>query len=956
MFSSDFEALTFTRLTIMEDYFAFQPFGAHNDDDPNYRHDEALPTPAAFAGYLSPLDSPRERFPDPETPKQRRRSSVKVEKEKEEAKGTKEEVGETRKKPVLSPSELVTVLDKGTSAAPPPLTRFLHGGQPLNDLEAPSINMPQQENDKPVANSEWRAFTDEEERRLQDGWIRTQELREEEKREREAQGNVIREEKDGLGKIAEDASDPVADDPPHLIPVGLDNLFTVDLQTSVLFPAFWTGSKVRLIRSTWFYAPPAVTPASATLHSHQLKPYPVDPSLSSALDRAYATIRPWDDSYEAELKSALKEGSSDSQKRLCIPLGLENESGADASADLGIEVIFESAERGRVYSKGMISSLSKSFWRGNGLGGGQIVLRGWDAFVQYIAEQAEKKKKKEKTPSKSKVSANENTASDTDSDATGPSRSPSKNRPRTRTRTDSNASQPAKSEATTSSGFFSSLRNRFVGTASSSDGHSNDGDVEGRTSIDSTTRPEVNETAEALDGPRKEDAPTTKEEEKRTSIGEVDELCLVVHGIGQQLAVQYESFSFSLAVNKFRSACTTLSTSPTLSPLLHGKRAQFIPINWRTDLDLGIGVDQSGDSADEQLTNHFSVKDIEISNSVPILRSIVSGLVLDVPFYLSPAHKEKMVKAVVREANRVYRLFCKRNPNFSGKVSIIAHSLGSCIAADILSNQPTFVSKPLDPAHDPDLTFCFNTRTLFLVGSPLAFFLHLGKGQVIARAKKERTKQVGKDIALDRAGRYGCMAVDAVYNVYHEADPVAFALNPCVDVRYSKLIKPVPIPSSNQTLLQNLSSAYYRVSKIFDFSSLWGSSTSTKPAAAESAPEQSGDQAKEQMEEQQKEVEGATRPPRLKRLPSEMPKFGMGRDELEWVGRAEQRMKALNPSGTVDYYLPAEGINQYVDALFSHGSYWDDPRFATFILSQLFASQEELERAVRDELGEVAEE
>ena len=63
------------------------------------------------------------------------------------------------------------------------------------------------------------------------------------------------------------------------------------------------------------------------------------------------------------------------------------------------------------------------------------------------------------------------------------------------------------------------------------------------------------------------------------------------------------------------------------------------------------------------------------------------------------------------------------------------------------------------------------------------FFLqHLGKGQLIARAGKERTQQVGKDIALDRAGRYGCMAVEAVYNVYHEADPVAFALNPCVDV------------------------------------------------------------------------------------------------------------------------------------------------------------------------------
>ncbi|GAA6015612.1 hypothetical protein JCM11491_007174 [Sporobolomyces phaffii] len=934
----------------MDDYFAFQPIGVHNDDNPNYRENEALPTPAQFAGYLSPLDSPTERFPDPETPKVRRASiKSEVSKKDKQAKTTSGE--EARKKPVLSPSELVTVLDQDGSPPPPPLTRFLHGGQPLHDLEAPSASMPHGK-DKPVANSEWRAFTDEEEKRLQTGWSKVQELREKEKLERETRGKVVREEQNGVGRIAESASEPTSQDPPHLVPCGLDNLFTVDLQSSVLFPAFWTGSKVRLIRSHWFYAPPSVSPDAAALHSHQLKPYPVDPSLSSALDRAYAAIRPFDASYDGELRSAIK-GGSDAQKRLCIPLGLENESGADASADLGIEVIFEAGDRGRVYTKGMISSLSKSFWSsGKGLGGGQVVLRGWDGFRQYLDEQAEKKKK----PAKSKVSsvASDHTASDTDSDANLSSRSPSKTR--TRARTDSNASQPSKTEAA-SSGFFSSLRNRFVGTAASTDGHSTDGEAEGRTSIDSA--PGVNDTAQALEGPRKEDAAATKEAEKRTSIGEVDELVLVIHGIGQQLAVQYESFNFTLAVNQFRSACTSLSTSPTLSPLLHGKRAQFIPINWRTDLDLGLEVDQSGDTEDEHLANRFGVKDIEIPNSVPFLRSIVSGLVLDVPFYLSPAHKEKMVKAVVREANRVYRLFCKRNPKFGGKVSIIAHSLGSCIAADILSNQPSSVSDPIDPAFDKDLTFCFNTRTLFLVGSPLAFFLHLGKGQLIARAGKERSSRVGKDIALDRAGRYGCMAVEAVYNIFHESDPVAFALNPCVDVRYSKLIKPVPIPSSNQTLLQNLSSAYYRVSKIFDFSSLWSTTASTTATAAATKP--TGAQAKEQTEEQQKELADAKAVPRplrpgTKRMPSEMPKFGMGTAEFEWVGRAERRMKALNPSGTVDYYLPAEGINQYLDALTAHQDYWEDKRFSTFILSQLFASQEELEKAVRDELGEVAEE
>ncbi|GAA6060583.1 hypothetical protein JCM10212_006818 [Sporobolomyces blumeae] len=954
----------------MEDYFAFQPFGVHNDDDdPAFADD--LPTPAAHAGYLSPFDSPSPTFPDPETPKVRRESRSRTETALRDDPASEKEANEaTRKKPTLSPSELVTVLDRDGSPPPPVTKRWLHGGQPLNDLDAPSVVMPNSEKgkDKPVANSEWRAFTDDEEGKLQRGWALMHEEKEARKADKRSQedrerrdgksGTKVVTEHGGRKRLADNAID--TPDPVHLIPVGLDNLFTVDLESRILFPAFWASTPVRMILAHWFYAPPTVGANAGTLASHQLKPYPVDPSLSSALDRAYADIRPWDTSYDAELKSALK-GGSEAQKRLCVPLGLENESGADASADLGIEVIFEGGDRGRVYSKGMIGSVAKSFWSsGRGLGGGQIVLRGWDAFRRYMAEQAEKKKK----PAKARPGSlkSDNTASESEGEARASGRSTSQARARRRS---GSAGSQVRTESP-ASGFFSSLRNRFVGTATSADGQPSAAEPEGRKSTEAegaevSSSASANETQEALEGPRKEDADPSTEEGARTSIGEVDELVLVVHGVGQQLAQRYESFNFTLAVNQFRSACTTLSTSPTLSPLLHGKRAQFIPVLWRADLDFDA-VDDSADSADEHLQNRFSIQDIEIQNSVPFLRTIVSGLVLDVPFYLSPAHKEKMIKAVVRESNRIYRLFCKRNPTFSGKVSIIGHSLGSCIVADILSNQPTTIAEAdgdeaLKAAQAKDLAFCFDTRVLILVGSPLAFFLHLGKGQLIARSGRERTKGVDKDVALDRAGRYGCLAVDAVYNVYHESDPVAFSLNPCVDVRYSKLIKPVPIPSSNQTLLQNLSSAYYRVSKIFDVSSLWGPSKATGAQAKEQAEEQKKetDEAKDKADETKRRAAGTARPGN-KRMPSEMPRFKGGRDEFEWVGRAERRFKALNPSGTVDYYLPAEGINQYLDALTAHQDYWEDRRFSTFVLTNLFSSQEELERAGRNEIGEEAEE
>ena len=100
---------------------------------------------------------------------------------------------------------------------------------------------------------------------------------------------------------------------------------------------------------------------------------------------------------------------------------------------------------------------------------------------------------------------------------------------------------------------------------------------------------------------------------------------------------------------------------------------------------------------------------------------------------------------------------------------MIAHSLGSALAADILSTQPTFVNPTLsNPSLGQDLEetqFAFDTRQLYLVGSPLGFFLHLKGGQLIARADRERTKNVGKDIALEKSSKYGCLAVDSVYNV-----------------------------------------------------------------------------------------------------------------------------------------------------------------------------------------------
>lgn len=331
-------------------------------------------------------------------------------------------------------------------------------------------------------------------------------------------------------------------DPPHCYPVGLDRLFTVSLPKMILTPAFWNGTPVRVLLTHWFYAPPSSSSASASSASHMMKPFPVDPELCASLDRAYSTIRPWDDSYDHELSAALK-GGAEAQKRLCVSLGVGNESGVDPGAGAGIEVIFQSATEGRVYSKGFLGSMGKSFWsNGKGLGGGQVVLRGWDAMRTYHARKNAQKHKKTASVPDSAIDTSD-----------GESVTSSKD-PRSRHGSSSSTTKGAFAPST-DSGFFSSLKSKIYGAPAAAEQEEPE---QGESSNE-----RANETAEAMAGPR------NKEGDKGVGeVGEVDELIIVCHGIGQKVRRRLKSLVRKQAADpRSRSSLvpTSLSTSSMLS-------------------------------------------------------------------------------------------------------------------------------------------------------------------------------------------------------------------------------------------------------------------------------------------------------------------------------------------------------------------------------------------------------
>jgi hypothetical protein len=379
---------------------------------------------------------------------------------------------------------------------------------------------------------------------------------------------------------------------------------------------------------------------------------------------------------------------------------------------------------------------------------------------------------------------------------------------------------------------------------------------------------------------------------------DVTDLVLVIHGIGQKLSERVDSYHFTHAINSFRREVNVEMADQVAKGILRREHSgiMVLPINWR----LTVSFDDQTASKDGY-ENDFRLKDIT-PDSLPAIRNLISDVMLDIPYYLSH-HKEKMTAAVVKEANRVYRLWCRNNPGFNlyGRVHLIAHSLGSVMAMDILSKQPTAISRPTDlkawGRNPSDRTFEFNTSSLFNCGSPSGFFLLLNKANLVPRKGRKAGKDVGRGIAGEAS--YGCLAVNNVYNIVHRNDPIAYQQNACVDAEYARSLLPAYIPSVSTGFLIKIGHA------------VWWSSSSSPSATYQSTNTQQR--------------------PSIQHLPStvELETHNFTREEI-----AEKRMFLLNDNGQIDFFLSSGGI-QYLDMIGAHSSYWISPDFVRFLVMEL---------------------
>lgn len=267
---------------------------------------------------------------------------------------------------------------------------------------------------------------------------------------------------------------------------------------------------------------------------------------------------------------------------------------------------------------------------------------------------------------------------------------------------------------------------------------------------------------------------------------EISHLIFVVHGVGQK---GYESL---IARNTEQVRCGVYTQMEKYYPD-EKSRPMILPVEWRTSLVL-----------DDGLTESITLP------KMSSVRRMLNSTVLDIMYYQSPLYRKEIMGGLAKSLNKAYNLFIEHHPDYTGPISLFAHSLGSVMCYDILTSwspltlYDTFVSNAVDEEIlspdcrnaealkefqlarkklldlyggfekmllSPEEQLNFKVTNLFCIGSPLAVFLIM-RGAKTLLPDPEKVKRL--------------------YNIFHPYDPVAYRLEPLVHAQYS-FVKPLKL-------------------------------------------------------------------------------------------------------------------------------------------------------------------
>lgn len=273
-----------------------------------------------------------------------------------------------------------------------------------------------------------------------------------------------------------------------------------------------------------------------------------------------------------------------------------------------------------------------------------------------------------------------------------------------------------------------------------------------------------------------------------------DHLVLVVHGIGEMMR-SVDIFGLALPpLSSIVDCCgfmrenhatlfeesSELKSLSSIMPSTCG-RVDYIPVEWHEKFN-------RLSRKSKVKTRDASLHDITL-NTIPSMRALANDTLLDLMYFMSPEYHDLLIDIVTEELNTVV---CKANKYggkfFSGKVSIMAHSLGSIITWDILSHQllpheqdiqassesTSSDSQSLQEARYPQLTF--EVTNTFMIGAPVPVFLLI----------RNQHRPMNPEYCLPACPRF--------FNIFHPYDPVAYRIEPLINPHNTK-VEPELIPN-----------------------------------------------------------------------------------------------------------------------------------------------------------------
>lgn len=181
------------------------------------------------------------------------------------------------------------------------------------------------------------------------------------------------------------------------------------------------------------------------------------------------------------------------------------------------------------------------------------------------------------------------------------------------------------------------------------------------------------------------------------------------------------------------------------------------------------------------------------------------------------------------------------------------------------------------------------------------------------------------------------MSIDALYNVFYPSDPIAYVLlyrtqkglmadcqrryrlNPCVDSHRAQKLPPLAITSINASFFGRLSQllglpALPSMPTMPTMPAMPTLPTFKLPFMTSRSPSRPRTPDNKQVEDKEKEKKRKEEEEKAARERAEADALAVDPRET----RARRRFEALNPHGTLDFYLPSEGaISQYIGMLSS---------------------------------------